>query len=302
MPQYTLNPNAWVKPADITGAYSKGFGLGLQGGEAQARIAMERARLNQQSQHTALSLALEQQKQERDSMVEQQKLEILKAYHQQEAELGHQKLDQIEEGIQQKIKEAAAHTLAYENYKSAIAGGMTPIEATLQFAGGMGPQARAAWSTALRENNRAADQKTYQPQYFELPGGIKGVYSPKTGTPHFVPQEKTANISPSQAGELLKKSQYADSETFGGDEALKQYQKGLIDIIKQGFGGNQPAHPFENKTVKDKRDGTISRVINGVPIPLSVLSSIEGPNSTPPQDEPPNSTPPEDQPGDEESQ
>jgi len=137
MPQYSLNPNNWIKPPDITGAYAKGYGLGSQAGEIQARIAMERARLDQQSQHAAMSLALESQKQERDSMVEQQRLEIAKAYHQQEAELGHQKLDQAEQMVQQKIKDAAARSLAMENFKQAIANKVDPIQAVFQNINGL---------------------------------------------------------------------------------------------------------------------------------------------------------------------
>jgi len=58
---YNLSAQPWLKPADPTAAYAKGFGLGNQAGQAQAQIAMERARLQEANNRTAVEIALKQE-------------------------------------------------------------------------------------------------------------------------------------------------------------------------------------------------------------------------------------------------
>ncbi len=153
---YKIAP--WLRPADTTGAYAKGFGLGNQAGQAQAQIAMERARLNEASNRTAVEIALKQQQLEKESMVEAQKLEVAKAYHQQQAELKQQELEQKAQAIQEKVKQAAQQQIQMERYRQAIANGDDPALATLMHASGL-PNMGGAVGTSIREISQRNNPK-----------------------------------------------------------------------------------------------------------------------------------------------
>jgi len=175
MPVNYQVPN-WIHGADPAQNYAKGFSLGLQGGQAQAHIAMERARLNHDATRQALAFTLEQQKAERESMVEQQKLEVAKAYHQQQTELKAQELEQKEAMLQQKIKEAAARQMVMDRYRQAISNNEDPVRATLGLAGMTGTAGPVSKALGLIDERN--NPQLHEPQIKQLPDGTSIAWNP----------------------------------------------------------------------------------------------------------------------------
>jgi len=268
MPAYPIAP--WIKAADPAANYAKGFSLGMQGGEAQARIAMERARLNHDATRQALAFTLEQQKAERDSMVEQQKLEVAKAYHQQQTELRQQDLAQKEELIQQRIKQAAAQQMQMERYRMAVASGKDPAQAALEILPGA-PGMGGLLSASLRSQKEAQE---YTPQEGEI-SGQKYLYSKRTGTPHFLPRDKTPEVNAAQMINAADKTLMWSPDMFtkrGLDtNTLSSLQSMALSKAQQALTGksatNAPAAGKINPwpaTEKDAVKGELYQHPNGV--------------------------------------
>ncbi len=191
---YGLSAQPWLKPADPSAAYAKGFGLGNQAGAAQAQIAMERARLNEASNRTAVEIALKQQQLEKESMVEAQKLEVAKAYHQQQAELQSQALEQKQQALQEKIKQAAQQQMQMDRFRQAIANGDDPVRASLALAGLTGTGALT--SKALGLMDERLNPQTHEPQIKQLQDGSLIAWNP--GNKNFgvtrIPSDKSNQI------------------------------------------------------------------------------------------------------------
>lgn len=243
---YQIPP--WLKPADPAGAYAKGFGLGNQAGHVQAQIAMERARLNQEATQQALAITLKQQQVEHENMVEQQKLEVAKAYHQQQTELQAQALQQKERVLQDKIKEEAARQLAITQFRQAVASGEDPTNAMLKYGAGI-PSLSGPTSTALRTSEaRKAESVTPQIMEVDLGDGRKQklVFNPRTGNIHFPPSVKPENI-PGLVNSLDKTLQWSP-DMFGGDtNRLASIQEAVKKRTESALSGGAAAPAAQNK-------------------------------------------------------
>lgn len=251
---YNVSAQPWLRPADSAGAYAKGYGLGQQSGQAQAQIAMERARLQEASNRTAVEIALRQQQLERESMVDQQKLEVAKAYHEQQASLKNQELEMKQQALQEKVKQAAQQQMQMERFRQAIARGDDPALATLMHASGL-PNMAGATSGAVRQlsDRMNPDTAEYMPIPFNTVSGKTGYYSKKTGALHFEPGDNTPQM---RLGEL----------------------KGIMQLSKQDFGGDT------NKmaAVKGQASSEMQRILSGAPAKSSGAQQKVNPWTTNP--------------------
>jgi hypothetical protein len=105
-------PN-WIHGAQTAQMYAHGFPLGLEAGQAAARIHQLQAQMQLEAQkaaieaqHQQLAITLAQQREQRESIQKQQELEVQKSYHDQMAQLKEQDIAEK----QQKLDQAAQIT------------------------------------------------------------------------------------------------------------------------------------------------------------------------------------------------
>lgn len=239
-------PN-WLKSADVTGAYSKGFGLGMQGGQAQAQIAMERARLAQHANQQAVEITLRQQQHERESMVEQQKLEVSKAYHQQQTALKEQELEQKQQLIQERIKEAAQRQMVMERFKNAVSNGGDPVREALGLAGLSGTGTLTAKALGLMDERN--NPQRHEPQFQQLPDGSSIAWNP--GNKNFA----ITRIPNDKGNQIPLKDLYV--------QRLKTAQE-LAMHIDPTTGKKDPLYPTLEKSFNELQDMIEARKSGGV--------------------------------------
>jgi len=131
MPNYPIP--SWLKPADTTNAYTKGYSLGQQGAQVASQIAHAQQRLAHDAQRAQVEVALRQQEIERVSIYKQQQLEVEKAYHDQMVQIEQRKLADAEAKVQEKMKQDALRAQAMQTYAHAIASGVDPVQASSAF-------------------------------------------------------------------------------------------------------------------------------------------------------------------------
>ncbi len=290
---YPIAP--WLRPADTTGAYAKGFGLGNQAGQAQAQIAMERARLQEANNRTAVEIALKQQQLEKESMVEAQKLEVAKAYHEQQASLKNQELEMKQQALQEKVKDAAAREALLARYRQNIANGADPIKETLALAGQTGTGAEVA--QALRSYglaNKETGSREPLRKTFDIDGKkVEAIYNPASGHFLFAPSDKTPQMKPSEAINALGKTLEWTPKQFGGNTNLLQsIQQGAISDLQKSRGGVAPAaqrkiNPFP-KSPDDAVKGELYDTPQGVlefngkkfVTPMKPQAAVEAPSDS----------------------
>jgi len=116
----------WIRPANDLGEDYLG---GLRAG---AEIAHQKAALEQQAGLHAMELSLKQQQMARENAIEQQKLEVTKAYHTQQTQLMSQRLEQAQQVANLKTQEAARRFAATQAYQKDLQGGMSPLDAIMR--------------------------------------------------------------------------------------------------------------------------------------------------------------------------
>lgn len=164
MATYPIAP--WLHPQDTVGPYVQGLHLGAQ-------LQQERQRLSQQAAEAAVRAQMQQEQMERESMIEQQRIEVSKAQQQQEVALKQQELAQHQQTIQMATEQAARKFQAMQAYQAEIAQpGADPLKAILKYGPAMGQQASAE-AAAIRASQMAARQG---------PGGLPNVPVMKLGT------------------------------------------------------------------------------------------------------------------------
>lgn len=215
MPGYQIPP--WIKAPDVVGAYSRGYGLGQQSGQAQAHIAMEQARLSHQSQVTGIEIQLKQQQLERESIQKQQELEVAKHYHDEMTSLKQQELADAEKKMQDQAKIAAQKSQAFLLYQHAITPkdqgglGMDQTKAMMMYGPGFG--AMGPTSTALNAINKPAPLPPGVPVQAStvvdkdgnaIPGFISFLNASRTGYDVRSQRASSDEITPKQAVDTLK--------------------------------------------------------------------------------------------------
>lgn len=152
MPAYPIP--AWLQPADIAGQYAQGVHLGAQISEQQQRLAQAAA------------------ESDRQHMLEQQRLEVNKAYQKQEIELRQRELAQHQQQIDTATKTAANKFAAMQAYQQEISSGADPIKTIIKYGPAISGQASAE-AAAIRAQQMAAQRGA---------GGLPNVPVMKLGT------------------------------------------------------------------------------------------------------------------------
>lgn len=101
-----LPPTPWIRPYDTPQLYLGGVQAGASIAEANARITAEAQRLQQQANMSGMQMQLQQQELAQKGRIEQQQLEIQKAYHQAQIGLQKQKLDTAKQQLDLKVQQA----------------------------------------------------------------------------------------------------------------------------------------------------------------------------------------------------
>ncbi len=209
---YQLPP--WVKGANTSEFYARGFPLGLQAGEAaarlqhiQAQMQLEAQRIAIENQHTQMRIQLAQQEFERNSIQKQQELEVLKAYHEEQSHLKQEQIAQAEEKIQQAAAITAhkyqAQVMMTRRAQQLMAGGMKPEEAFVRAAMENPETSGSAMASLARAAGANATLPDLQVQNVQVPGPngttipLPILRNPKTG--HF-------EVIKSAKGETLKEN------------------------------------------------------------------------------------------------
>lgn len=230
MASYPIAP--WLRPADTTSATERGYGIGLESAKASASIEQARAQMQAAAQKTQLSIALQQQSFERDSQMEQQKLEVAKSYHDQLTQLKQEQLDQEQQKIQQQTQAAArkysAQAAVQRDYQALLSNDpdMKPeqaiIQATMMHAGELGGtlSGMGALGTALSKMRSAEVPEPVLRSAQTDSGMTDYLVNPKTG--HFQvlkgqQQDKTEAL---QKIYDSAKAQNASSEQLGDIKKL----------------------------------------------------------------------------------
>lgn len=128
-------PNWISRPADTPAAYTQGIQIGAQ-------IAQERNRMQMQAEQAAMNAAIRQQEAERESIRQQQRIEIDKAYQQAQIGLRKQQLDQAAASIALRTSQAARQFAAQQTYQRRIMAGEDPAKVMLE----IGPQMTSSLS------------------------------------------------------------------------------------------------------------------------------------------------------------
>lgn len=145
----------WLVPRgeDPAAAFVSAFHAG-------ATVAAERARLQQESQMAGIKLQVQQQEQERETLRQQQNLEMAKAAKEAELGLKRNALEQAQEKINIAAQSAATKFAAQQKYTQLVQSGMDPSEAAMK----VGPAlfgTMAGFSTAAK--NRYEQQHPFVP-------------------------------------------------------------------------------------------------------------------------------------------
>ena len=118
MPEYAM-PN-WIRPPDIAEEYYRGLSLGQQAASEQQRLAFQ------------------QMQSERDHMMEMQRMQITKAYQDQQIGIRQQELKQEQEKINIQTQDAARRLEGYNKFQQAVASGEDTVGAALKYLSGTG--------------------------------------------------------------------------------------------------------------------------------------------------------------------
>lgn len=286
----------WIRGgADIASNYAKGFGLGQQAGDAAARINIARQQISEQSNRTALELALKQQQNERDNLIEQQKLQVAQAYHQQQSALKEQQLDQAQQLLETKVKDAAAHSLAREQFRQALQ--QPNADVLRSFVNSFGGLEKIpGMGQALKElEDRNAPLNSVLPIAHTLDIGgrkVNMVVNPKSGHFELEKADKVSKIDADRAMTSLDKAMMMSPETWaqrGMDtNALAQLQKTYLQRAQSAASGttNAPS-PIPNQIQVLPLPANKSELIKGSPYHTKYGAAIwDGNNFTPIQSAP----------------
>lgn len=124
MATYPLAP--WLTPStDTATEYSRGIQTGAQ-------IAQERNRMQMQAEQAAMNAAIRQQEAERDSIRQQQKILMEKAYQDAQIGLRKQQLEQQAAVTELRTQQAARRFAAQRSYQQRVMAGEDPAKVMLE--------------------------------------------------------------------------------------------------------------------------------------------------------------------------
>lgn len=168
MPAYPMPP--WLQGASPEALAQ----LALSSARATSEVQMEKARLSQQQQQAQAEMAQRAEIATQAHDREMQQLETAKAYQGIQTQLRQKELDQAQQALTITATAAARRFQAQQQYQQAIASGVDPAQAILQFGPAMGQQASPE-AAALRMSRQvqplpASTTKFAGEDFIQVPG------------------------------------------------------------------------------------------------------------------------------------
>lgn len=251
MPQYVIPP--WIHGADTAGQYGRGFALGQQGGEVQARMALAQ-----------MQIAAEQARHEKDFVYRQQQLEMQKALDEQHMTLQKQEFDErIRESQQQlelqkqrfaeqqkmdqmKAQQAATKYAAMQSFQKLVESGMDPDKAALQ----VGPslfQSPAGYA-ALAKEVYAKGKPGFEPTTKDIDGVKMAQLTPNRWTvvrPQGLSMEQKADFTSANKDieGIRKQLREVESSKNPDPKKINSLEQQLFNAqdIRKGIGKPTPS-------------------------------------------------------------
>lgn len=179
----------WIRPAQGPEFFTKGYQIGTQQAEAQARLQAaanaEQARLNQEAQKEQLNAFLAQEKLQQDARLEQQRIEVGKQYHLAQIGLNMERVKQSQAQTALRWQEMASKQSAEERIKQRIASGENEYKVILEegAGAGLGGTAMVNAATALRQGEPGTGAIKTSPVLHPITGQpMEGVYGTRSST------------------------------------------------------------------------------------------------------------------------
>lgn len=156
----------WLHPQSIPQMYAQGAQMGMGMASERARIQQAQAQLTQQAQIASMEIAAKQEQSARHAMVQQQQLEIEKAYKEQMISLHQQELAEKQAELERKTQEAAQQFAAQQRFAASLEQmGENPNIMQAARESGMGLPPALAMKAA--EFNRVREKRPNMPQVME---------------------------------------------------------------------------------------------------------------------------------------
>ena len=143
-------PN-WIHPPDLAQEYARGVQIGQQAALEQQRLQMQ------------------QEENQRAHLMEQQRLEVDRAFKEQELALRKQQLDEKAKLNAVKVQDAARQLTAQKAYADFVTAGGDPTEGLLKFGPAMG-ESMAGYAGLARDISQA--KHPFVPRDFTTQGGV----------------------------------------------------------------------------------------------------------------------------------
>lgn len=204
---------SWLnQPTDTAGEFTRGLSLG-------ATIAQESNRLQMQAQAQEMEAAVTAERLKRESLRQQQELEMRKAYQQAMVGLRQSQLENAAKVTALKTTQAAQRFAAQKKYQDLVAGGMDAAQAALQLGpelglsmGGMGSLARAVKPAPSVAEPTVRTFGKSGAEFLEVPhpGGWK----------QYMPIRDEAAMSNAERGQILRELNTEEkgiTENYAGD-------------------------------------------------------------------------------------
>lgn len=289
---YTLPP--WIRPpGDLASAYISAYRAGAATAEAQAR-------LNVQANEQAQQFAVQEQRLHQQNLLDQQQLQVSKAFHEASIGIKQQELAQTQQRIALTAQSAAEKLAGQAQYQKLRAGGMSATEALLAtpslFPSGAG-LASIANAQERQAQLKARGEGTLT-EFPELPGykflrQNTGYLTP-VQRPERSPQSIQQNIQRTSLQHDINEidkvwgPQLQGAQDVGPDQKaafesakarraqLKALQSGIGSMTVTGTNAPAAPSPYKEGTVlTNKKDGKKYVVRDGQPVPLDFSSSHE---------------------------
>ena len=214
MPSFT----GFAPTPDLAGAYLGGVAASQRAAEAQmqnqmgyaklaqdaqqasAQIAMNQQKLQQEAEQSQMAMQVKQQQVQQNARLEEQKLRIQQQYETAQLGLKKQQLDQAEQTIQLKTKQAAQQALAQMEYRSRLSRGEDPQKVAQEMGPSMGLNG-SAMGSLLRKPAAGLPPAMLENVGGDTTGRFKTIQTSATGRQVFDTQGSSLSKQRFEAGQ-----------------------------------------------------------------------------------------------------
>lgn len=270
-----LPPWLNVQPADFLRATEAGTHVQLQRQQMANQAAQATARLNHEQMIAQMEAESRKQITQQNALMRQAQIEFQKQYHDSQVGLARQRMEEMQAINQAKAQDAARKFAAQQKYTNLLRSGVSPDQALYQV-----PE--LATPSAVAAINRGG-QKEYGPiETQEVAPGVTAAFRKGSPSIHFMPEAKM-NARQKVIDQDLKKQYDKLSSQLTGydpktDDTIKMQmqqieQQRLQNAYAGGGTSTGTASPFkEGQKIRNKKDGKIYVIKDGVPVPVDQQS------------------------------